>query len=387
VLVPLRDSAGPDDAIRTPVAAHLGYQGVPGDYPWTLLGVIAHQRQTLYDARRHGLLLDRWKQNPRGVPRPENNPGLEALVPVVRGQLPLFVEANRENEIRRAVRLAKEFDLKLTVVGATEGFQALDALAGRPAIVTVNFPRPVDMTRWAYRISLKPPAGDSAAWARESERLAQANAAALHRAGIRFALASGGTRPADFLANVRKAVAAGLPADVALQALTIRAAEAAGAAEMLGSVEAGKIANLVVSDGDLLGDSTRVRAVFVDGVRYEVAAPAPAARAAGGGGGAGAQIGGSWAMVLNSPQGALEISMTLNQTGRAFTGTMTSQIGTQEIADGQVNGRSASWTVTLQLGGQSMTLNYQAEVDGGRMTGSADLGSFGSSTFTAERKP
>ena len=204
---------------------------------------------------------------------------------------------------------------------------------------------------------------------------------------MKFALASGGSR--EFLPNVRKAVAAGLPASVALEALTIRPAELAGAGEVLGSIEAGKIANLVVSSTDLLSDSARVSAVFVDGIRYPVTPP-PAPRAGGntaGGAAPAAQIGGGWTMTLTSPQGPLDITMTLAQTGGSFTGTMTSSVGTQEISDGQVNGRTVTWTATIQIGGQSITLNYRGEVEGNRMTGTADLGSFGSATFTAERKP
>jgi imidazolonepropionase-like amidohydrolase len=386
-LVPLRDSAGPGDVVRGTVAAHFGYQGVPGDYPGTLLGVIAHQRQRLYDAQRHGLLLDRWRQNPKGMTRPENDPALEALVPVVRGEMPAFIEANSENEIRRAARLAKEFNLKLTVVGATEGFQAADALAGQSAVVSTNFPRPTDMTRWSYRISLKPPAGDSAAWAREGARLAQGNAATLHRAGVKFALASGGARPGDFLGNVRKAIAAGLPAQAALEALTLRAAELAGAGDVLGSIEAGKIANLVVTEGDLLSDSAKVRTVFVDGIRYEVAPAAVRPAAATTGGTTVAQVAGNWNMTMNSPQGVMEIVMRFTQTGNTIAGTLTSSLGEQQVEDGQVSGRVITWKSTIQFGGQSMTLSYRAEVDGNRMSGTAELGSFGNSPFTAERTP
>jgi imidazolonepropionase-like amidohydrolase len=386
-LVPLRDSAGPSDAVRGTVAAHIGYQGVPGDYPGTLLGVIAHQRQQLYDAQRHGLLMDRWRQNPKGMTRPENDPGLEALVPVVRGEMPVFIEASSENEIRRAARLAKEFNLKLTVIGATEAFMATDALAGQSAVVSTNYPRPTDMTRWSYRISLKPPAGDSAVWAREGVRLAQGNPAALHKAGVKFALASGGARPADFMGNVRKAIAAGLPTSAALEALTLRAAELAGAGDVLGSIETGKIANLVVSDGDLLSDSARVRTVFVDGIRYDVAPPAT--RPAGGAAGAApaAQVAGTWNMTMNSPQGVMEIVMRFTQSGSTFGGTLTSSFGEQQVDDGQVNGRVLTWRSTIQFGGQSMTLSYRAEVDGNRMSGTAELGTFGSSPFTAERRP
>jgi imidazolonepropionase-like amidohydrolase len=386
-LVPLRDDAGAGSIIRSRVAEHIGYQGVQGSYPQTLLGVIAYQRQAFFDAQRQGILQDRYRSNPRGMERPENDPGLDALVPVVRGQVPAFIEASNENEIRRAVRLAREFNLKMTVVGVTEGWQALDALAGRPAVVSVNFPAPTAVTGWSYRLSQRRTPGDSASSAREAQKLIEGNAAALNKAGIKFALASGGSR--DFVPNVRKAVAAGLPAPVALEALTIRAAEIAGVGEILGSIEAGKIANLVVSNTDILSDSARVSAVFVDGIRYEVAPPPPARTGGGGGTGSGApaQVAGGWAMTLTSPQGPLDITMTLVQSVSTFTGTMTSQLGSQEISDGLITGRNLTWTSTVQVGGQSIMLNYRGEVDGNRMTGSAELGSFGSATFTAERKP
>jgi imidazolonepropionase-like amidohydrolase len=387
-LVPLRDSVGASEILRAPVAMHVGYQGV-GGYPGTLLGVITYQRQALYDAQRQAMLLDRYQANPRGMERPEHNASVDALVPVVRGQLPLFIDANNENEIRRAVRLAKEFNLKATVIGATEGFEAVDALKGNTAIVSVNFPQPAQTTKWSYRLSQRRPPGDSAASAREAQKLIEGNAATLNQAGIRFALASGGSR--DFIPNVRKAIAAGLPANVALEAVTIRAAELAGAGEILGSIEAGKIANLVVSNGDILSDSAKVNAVFVDGIRYEVAPPpAPARTNAGGGGGGAAppaQVGGTWTMNMTSPQGPMDITMVATQTGSSFTGTMTSMMGASDISDGQITGRNLTWSMTLQVGGQSITINYRAEVDGNRMTGTAELGSFGSATFTAERKP
>jgi L-seryl-tRNA(Ser) seleniumtransferase len=129
--------------------------------------------------------------------------------------------------------------------------------------------------------------------------------------------------------------------------------------------------------------------VFVDGIRYEVAPP-PARPAAGGGGGANppaAQIGGTWALNLISPQGPMDITMVVTQNGSGFSGTMTSMMGTNDISEGQIAGRTATWSMTLQVGGQSITLNYRGEVDGNKMTGTAELGSFGSATFTAERKP
>ena len=111
--------------------------------------------------------------------------------------------------------------------------------------------------------------------------------AALDKAGILFAFSADGVRePREFVRNVARAVKEGLPSDAAVRALTINAARIAGADARLGSLERGKIANLIVTSGDLFEENTRVRHVFVDGriVDLEAAAPAPAGRGRGRGG-------------------------------------------------------------------------------------------------------
>lgn len=412
-LIPLRDSVSEREIVRSPVALHMGYQGVGGGfggggggggdrYPATLLGVIAFERQEFYDARRQAMLLDRYRTNPRGMTRPTNDDELAALIPVIRGEMPVFFAAGNENEILRALNISREFNLQMTIIGATEGFRATDALraARRPVVVSVDFPRATDVTGWAFRGAQRHPANDSATADSIGRRIVEGNAAALMNAGVRFALASGGARPSEFLPNVRKAIAAGLPRDTALAAMTIRAAEIAGVADQLGSIEQGKAANLVISEGDLLGDSAKIRMVFVDGIRYTVDAPAPAAArgpggrpggrggpGAGGGDAAMAQVGGIWDINVNSPQGQQQVVLTTTQAGATFSGSMATQMGNSEIAGGQVEGRRLSWTSTLSMGGQSITLRYTAEVDGTRMTGTVQAGDFGSFPFTGEKRP
>ena len=391
-LVPMRDDSSARYVVKAPVAMHMGFQGVAGRYPATLLGVIAYERQQLYDAQRHGILMDRYKAGQRGMARPSYDAGLDALVPVVRGQLPAFFAASSENEIRRAIDIAKEFDLKLTIVGATEGFRAVDALKGaRPVVVSVDFPQPVEVTGWAYRGAQRRELNDSATRDASVRKIVEANAATLNRAGVKFALAPGALRPNDFVANVRKAIAAGLPREVAVEALTIRAAEIAGVGDQLGSIEAGKIADLVVSDGPPLAENARIRTVFVDGIDYDVIPAARNAQRAGGGGrGAGgemAQVAGTWTVTVNGPQGAMTSTMTMTQTADAIDGNMISELGTAAISDGRVNGRTVTWSASFQMGGERTTVNFEGEVDGNRMTGRLRAGEMGTMTFTAERKP
>ena len=100
--------------------------------------------------------------------------------------------------------------------------------------------------------------------------------AALEKGGIVFAFSSGNLQqPRDFVRNAARAVKEGLPSEAAVRALTINAAQIAGAAERLGSLEKGKIANVIVTDGDLFEDRTRVVHIFVDGRKVEPEAPAP----------------------------------------------------------------------------------------------------------------
>jgi hypothetical protein len=395
-LIPLRDDSSASFVVKAPVGMHMGFQGVAGRYPGTLLGVIAYERQQLYDAQRHGLLMDRYRGGQRGVPRPSYDANLDALVPVVRGQMPAFFAANNENEIRRAVDIAKEFDLKLTIVGATEAFRALDAVKGaRPLVVSLDFPQAVEVTGWAYRGAQRRELNDSATRDASVRKILEANAATLNRAGVKFALAPGALRPNDFMANVRKAIAAGLPRDVAVEALTIRAAEIAGVGDQLGSIEPGKIADLVVSDGPALAENARIRTVFVDGIDYDVV-PAAAARTGqrAGGGGAGragggevAQVAGTWTMTVTGPQGPLTSTMTLTQTGETIDGSIISELGNSAISDGRVTGQNASWSASFPIGGERTTVTFEAAVDGSRMTGRLRAGEMGTMAFTAEKKP
>lgn len=403
-LVPLRDDSATRYVVKSPVALHMGFEGAQGSgfggrYPATLLGVIAYERQSMYDAQHHAAQQERYRAGVRGVSRPSYDANLDALVPVVRGALPAFFDADRENEIRRAVNIGDEFDLKLTVVGATEGFRAIDALKrANGVVVSVDFPRPTAVTGWSYRSTQRRALNDSAATDSAVRRMLEANAATLNSAGIRFALSSGGLRAGEFLGNVRKAIAAGLPRDVALQALTVRAAEIAGVGAQLGSIEPGKIANLVVAERDILGDSANVRMVFVDGIRYEVIPPAPSETRRGGrtgGGRAGeqeeagemARVAGTWDITVTAEDGEHRATMTATQSGATLEGSMATEMGTVQITDGRVTGQRVTFTITLPISGQTTPIVFRGTVDANRMTGNVDMGAMGSATFIGERKP
>jgi 16S rRNA (guanine(966)-N(2))-methyltransferase RsmD len=112
---------------------------------------------------------------------------------------------------------------------------------------------------------------------------APSTAKKLYDTKIPFVLSSRGVRdPADFPRNIRRMIDAGLPSDAALAKLTTEPAELLGLSKEYGTVEAGKVANLIVTDGDLFGERTRVVRVFVDGYEYIGAPPRAAIPGRGG---------------------------------------------------------------------------------------------------------
>lgn len=263
----LADVRKTQPVVRTPVAVHVALPGnPPGDaYPNSLMGVIAFVRQTLLDAQHYGQAQAYASRARRGA-RPPFDPALEALQPVVAGRLPVVYRADTLREIDRALDMSKAFALDVVLAGAREADQSLTALKSRNIRVIYDL---------HYPERLKSLAPDADEPLRELRARAHAPAvpAALDRAGILFAFESGGIEdPKDFVKNAAKAVKAGLPPEAAIRALTINAATIAGAADRLGSLEKGKLANLIVTDGDLFAEKTTITHVFIDGrpVRTDV---------------------------------------------------------------------------------------------------------------------
>jgi imidazolonepropionase-like amidohydrolase len=261
--------------VRTPVAQHVslaltgGGRGGGGGYPVSLLGSIAFVRQGFLDAQHQQLEKQRYERMKTGVTRPNYDPSLDALQPALARTLPVVFDAELAREILRALNMAKSFNLDPVITGAREADQVVADLKAQNARVIYGLDFPT-------RSRTLPP--DAEEPVRELRARAQASKtpAALEKSGILFAFSSGDLQqPRDFVRNAAKAVKDGLSADAAVRALTINAARIAGAADRLGSLEKGKIANVIVTDGDLFEDRTRIVHVFVDGRKVDTEAAAP----------------------------------------------------------------------------------------------------------------
>jgi imidazolonepropionase-like amidohydrolase len=380
--------------LRAPVALTVQFSTTPGffgQYPNSLMGTVAFIRQSFYDAMHYRDETDRYERVKRGVDRPKYDKKLAAMQPALKGDMPVLFVANSEGDIRRALMVADEFKLKPIIAGALYGYRVAGMLKAKnvPVILSVDFPRrPADM------------ADDED----ESLRVLRARAeipkgaAMLAQAGVKFAFTSGTLRPADFIANVQRAVENGLTKDQAVRALTMNAAEILGTADQLGSVEVGKIANLVVTSGDLLAKDTKVRHVFIDGSEVELKKPeAPPQRPGGAPGGRpGGQPGGQpaaapvdptgvWTLVVNTPQGDISVSLSLRKEGEQILGTLTGPQGTTDIRNAQVTGNQLRFSSSVPIQGDTVDITVTGTIEGGTMRGAMVIPSLGSFEFTGTR--
>jgi imidazolonepropionase-like amidohydrolase len=267
-LVSLGDATPNQLVLRSDIAQGVTFETAQGDdYPGSLMGTIALIRQTMLDAQWHRSASGAATLYP-SEPRPDVVEDLAALERAVTGRQPVLMETGDELAILRADRIAKEFKLHLWIRGSGYEYRQLNAVkqVGAPIILPVNFPETpaVQTPEDALNVSLQ----ELRYWDEAPE-----NPGKLQSAGVVFALTSATLKdPASFLGNVRKAVDRGLSATAALAALTTTPAGLLGVEKKLGTLEAGKLADFIVTDGEIFSEKTKIRETWVDGRRYEVKA-------------------------------------------------------------------------------------------------------------------
>ncbi|HEY8228029.1 MAG TPA: amidohydrolase family protein [Pyrinomonadaceae bacterium] len=228
-----------------------GFQQQPANLSETLAAnerQVEQIRKMLRDAEAYGRAHDAYKTD-RSIPRPEHNVVLESLVPYVRGEHPVIFRADREAEIRGALKFAEELKLKAIILGGNDSWKVASLLKEKnvPIILTGVFDLPT----------------------REDDAYDQLyeNASKLQQAGVRFCISTGDNGPEvrNLPLYAGMAAAFGLSKSDALKSVTLYPAQILNVADKLGSIEPGKTANLVVTDGDLLEVRTHIRYLFIDG--------------------------------------------------------------------------------------------------------------------------
>jgi imidazolonepropionase-like amidohydrolase len=238
-----------DMAVADPLGLHIELPGgVPGIGRGSPFGVAS---RAVLRKQREAKIKQLRELFGMAVRNPAGNPRLEALAPYARGEKPVIIQASRREEILEALKLADELKIKIILSGGIDAWKVAEDIKKRDIPVILG---PVMSLPYENTDPFDAP---------------YTCAAKLHAAGVRFCLRSQGdsnTRNLPYQAAM--AVAYGLPPEEGLRAVTLYPAQILGVADELGILRAGKRANLVITNGDILQATTQVVGSFIDGKPY-----------------------------------------------------------------------------------------------------------------------
>jgi len=351
-------------------AQHLSFNKGGGEgYPNSLMGSIALIRQTFLDAKWYAEAQANYAKAPVGQKRSEMNEALAALSPFSAGRQSVIFEVEDELNALRAAKIAKEFDLQMILGGSGKEYRRIEAVkaAGLPIILPVNFPDApsVAMPEDELAIGLD----ELKHWDSAPE-----NPGRLQKAGVTFALTTATLKDAaTFPTKVRESIQRGLSAEAALAALTTTPAKLLGMENRLGTLEAGKLANFLITDGELFAEKTKIRETWIDGKRYEIK-PAPE----------------------TEPRGTWDFSMIVGSSTESgkmeISGEAESPSGKFIIKGKTANTTSATLTarrLALSFSGDSLgyqgTIRMSGSIEESNLAGSGQLGDGRDFTWTATR--
>jgi len=357
-----------DLVVKSPVAIPLWLQpsaGFGGGFPDSLMGVLAYVHQVWLDTEWSTKAQALYEKNSRGTERPHYDRTESALAGALEDHARVLIPANNSIQLRRALELVDRWHVNGVLYGGQMAYEVATEIAAKKLPVLVNL-------KWPEAEKDADPEDKPSLRTLQFRDRAPSSPAALAKAGVKFAFYSGGMgAPKDILKAAKKSADAGLSQEAVLRALTLAAAEIFGVADRLGSIENGRIANLVVADGDLFEEKTKIKMVFVDGHKYEVREPEKPKDPPKG------DITGKWKLSYTTPEGEEESTADLSmEKDGTVSGTVTSKRGTATVIRGYLSAEKFNFTINIPLDQGPTDVTFSGTFDGTSLKGSISVMGF-----------
>jgi imidazolonepropionase-like amidohydrolase len=380
--------------------------GANGVYPNTTMAVIAKWRELYRQASQAKSYQSLYASNRAGLERPGSDRVLEAFYPVIDQRIPVLFKSEKMLDAHRILTLKSDLGFSLIMADVKEGWPVASKIkaSGAKVFLSLDLPEEVkkddkkgenksdkkaDTTK-AKEVVKPKTAADlerDALEKRKAESIANytSQASVFSKAGVSFGFSSLSAKPKDIPANLRRMIAAGLSEDAALAALTTTPAQLLGLSDRMGTVENGKMANLIISDKSYFNEKAKVRYVFVDGVMYkqevkEERKSDPNAKV---------EIEGSWSTVTQTPQGSNDGKVTFKKDGSGYKGTISGgrMPAPADLSSVTLEGNKLSYSYSLSFGGNSIKVEVEATVEGDSFKGNASIGPRGSFSIEGTKNP
>ncbi|SNT28450.1 Imidazolonepropionase [Ekhidna lutea] len=379
--------------------------GAGGVYPNTVIGVMAKYRDLYRKASQARDYQAKYNSNPNGMERPATDATLESLYPVISKQMTVVFKAESVKDVMRVIALQRDLGFNLMLGEVKQGWDAIPAIKATGAPVFLS----LDLPEWKEEEEKEEKESDEEEEDKEEEEEKEPTEAELEEKalkerqnsmienyytqagkfrsnGVKFGFSTMEVKSKDFKTNLLKVIENGLSEDQALAALTTEPASILGVSNMMGTIDVGKMANLVVSDTAYFTKDANVRYVFVDGVKYEYEEKKKKKKKSNGGEPVDAS--GTWNYTTETPQGNGSGVITLKGTPGDYSGTITVSFNdsTNDIENVTVDGNNVSFSFKLNMG-EEITVDISMDIDGDSFEGTLSVAQFGSFPMEGSRDP
>lgn len=387
--------------------------GAGGVYPNTVIGVMAKYRDLYRKAGEARDYQSRYKANSNGMERPISDATLEAMFPVVSKQMTVAFRAESIMDIMRVLTLKNDLGFNLMLGEVKQGWDAIPSIknSGAPVFLSLDLPemkeekeekeekeddseeeKEADVTETEKAEEKKEEtAADkekAALEMRQKEMIKKyyTQPSLFANSGIKFGFSTLESKSKDFKSTMMKLIENGLSEDKALAALTTTPAEILGVSSLMGTIDNGKMANLIVTDTAYFTKDSNVRFVFVDGVKYEYEVKKKKKKKASGDEPVDAS--GEWKYTTETPQGKGSGVITLNGTPGDYSGTISVSFNgsTNDITGVVADGSNVSFSFTINMG-EEVNVDISMDIEGDSFEGTLSVAAFGSFPMEGSREP
>lgn len=370
--------------LKDQTALYATFATAPGVFPSTVIGVMSKFKELYRQAQLAKEHTALYARNAAGIERPAYDGSVTVFFPVIDKKQPVFFKAPGIVDAQRALLMQKEMGYDLVLTELKQGWDLAAQLKQNNVkiLVSMDIPeKPKEEKKADAALSEALQKEKEALEARKAEsiRQHQANAAALAKAGLSFGFSTIDVKSTSIRGNLRLMIENGLTEDQALAALTTAPAAMLGVSNMLGTIEAGKIANLVVTNKPYFAEKSDVRYVFVDGVLYEYELK-PEKKADPADGKSTAAAEGTWNFSVDSPNGVVTGKLSISNVGGTLNGTISTSMsaGESKLNSISLKGNELTFDYSMDIEGQSTTITGTVTLSGETFDGTISAGNFGS---------
>jgi len=379
-----------------------------GVYPSTVIGVISKFRELYKNAEILSKHQEKFNQNTIGLQRPYQSKELKALSPLTKNQSSLFFVTPNIKDIHRAISLKEELGFNMLLTNVKQGWEVIDKIKKNKVsiILSLDLPEEDKKPYTDKKSSIGDEKKDSIATKElksvekkvskpktpeeldfEEKRQASlieyfSQAGVFEKAGISFAFSALSVKPSDIHKNIRLMVDNGLSEKAALEGLTTFPASLLGISSFSGTVEKGKMANLIICENSYFDKKSTIKYVFVDGKKFDYSSKPKSSKKDGNY----SAFLGTWDYSLElmgqAQTGKIVISKEENDL-KIVTASDMNPSEEQVASDIVIDGRKLAFTISPSMGGSKVDISFDLTVEEKVLSGNISIGQFGTFPFKA----